>query len=217
MQFGLIRNHYVGRTFIEPEQRVRDFGVKLKLNPVRHVLEGKRVVLIDDSIVRGTTSRKIVRMVRDAGAKEVHMRISCPPTISPCYYGVDTPSKNQFIAANKSVDEIREYIGADSLAYLSLEGLRKAAGEGDEPSTAPPAIPASIQPTLSKSKTSPRPWLRATDYPSTVRETMRAPASFTFAESMSRAVTLLGAHIPRRRACVSGCGESELRWFLTAP
>ncbi len=89
-------------------------------------------MLIDDSIVRGTTSKKIVRMVRDAGAKEVHMRISCPPTISPCYYGVDTPSKNQLIAANKSVDEIREYIGADSLAYLSLEGLRKAAGEGDE-------------------------------------------------------------------------------------
>jgi amidophosphoribosyltransferase len=132
LQFGLIRNHYVGRTFIEPEQRVRDFGVKLKLNPVRHVLEGKRVVLIDDSIVRGTTSRKIVRMVRDAGAQEVHMRISCPPTISPCYYGVDTPSKNQLIAANKSVEEIREYIGADSLAYLSLEGLRTAAGEGEE-------------------------------------------------------------------------------------
>jgi amidophosphoribosyltransferase len=133
LQFGLIRNHYVGRTFIEPEQRVRDFGVKLKLNPVRHVLEGKSVVLIDDSIVRGTTSRKIVRMVRDAGAKEVHMRISCPPTISPCFYGVDTPSKNQLIAANKSVDEIREYIGADSLAYLSLEGLRQAAGEGETP------------------------------------------------------------------------------------
>ncbi len=132
IQFGLIRNHYVGRTFIEPEQRVRDFGVKLKLNPVRHVIEGKRVVLIDDSIVRGTTSRKIVRMVRDAGAKEVHMRISCPPTVSSCYYGVDTPSKNQLIAANKSVDEIREYIGADSLAYLSLEGLRKAAGESEE-------------------------------------------------------------------------------------
>jgi len=131
VQFGLIRNHYVGRTFIEPEQRVRDFGVRLKLNPVRHVIQGKRVVLIDDSIVRGTTSRKIVRMVRDAGAKEVHMRISCPPTISPCYYGVDTPSKNQLIAANKSVDEIREYIGADSLAYLSLEGLKKAAGESD--------------------------------------------------------------------------------------
>jgi len=132
IQFGLIRNHYVGRTFIEPEQRVRDFGVKLKLNPVRNVLEGKRVVLIDDSIVRGTTSRKIVRMVRESGAKQVHMRVSCPPTISPCYYGVDTPSKNQLIAANKSVDEIREYIGADSLAYLSLEGLRKAAGDGEE-------------------------------------------------------------------------------------
>ncbi len=131
IQFGLIRNHYVGRTFIEPEQRVRDFGVRLKLNPVRHVIQGKRVVLIDDSIVRGTTSRKIVRMVRDAGAKEVHMRISCPPTVSPCYYGVDTPSKSQLIAANKSVEEIREYIGADSLAYLSLEGLKTAAGESD--------------------------------------------------------------------------------------
>jgi len=99
-RFGLIRNHYVGRTFIEPSQSVRDFGVKLKLNPVQSLLEGKRVVLIDDSIVRGTTSRKIVRMIRSAGAKEVHMRISCPPTISPCYYGVDTPSKNQLIAAN---------------------------------------------------------------------------------------------------------------------
>lgn len=131
IQFGLIRNHYVGRTFIEPEQRVRDFGVRLKLNPVRHVIEGKRVILIDDSIVRGTTSRKIVRMIKDAGAKEVHMRISCPPTISSCYYGVDTPQKNQLIAANKSVDEIREYIGADSLAYLSLEGLKKAAGESE--------------------------------------------------------------------------------------
>jgi amidophosphoribosyltransferase len=111
---------------------VRDFGVKLKLNPVRNVLEGKRVVLIDDSIVRGTTSRKIVRMVRESGAKEVHMRISCPPTISPCYYGVDTPSKKQLIAANKSVEEIRDYIGADSLAYLSLDGLKKACGEGEK-------------------------------------------------------------------------------------
>ena len=129
---GLIRSHYVGRTFIEPEQRVRDFGVKLKLNPVRSVLEGKRVVLIDDSIVRGTTSRKIVRMIRNAGAKEVHMRISCPPTISPCYYGVDTPSKRQLIAANKSVEEIRQFIGADSLAYVSLEGLKKACGEGEQ-------------------------------------------------------------------------------------
>jgi len=131
-RFGLIRNHYVGRTFIEPRQSVRDFGVKLKLNTVRSLLEGKRIVLIDDSIVRGTTSRKIVRMIRNAGASEVHMRISCPPTISPCYYGVDTPSKNQLIAANKSVDEIRDYIGADSLAYLSLEGLKKACGDGEK-------------------------------------------------------------------------------------
>jgi len=129
--FGLIRNHYVGRTFIEPEQRVRDFGVRLKLNPVQHLLKGKRVILIDDSIVRGTTSRKIVRMVRDAGATEVHMRISCPPTISPCFYGVDTPSKKHLIAANKSTEEIRQYIGADSLAYLSLQGLRHACAEGE--------------------------------------------------------------------------------------
>ena len=133
-RFGLIRNHYVGRTFIEPEQRVRDFGVKLKLNPVRSLLAGKRVVLIDDSIVRGTTSRKIVRMVRDSGATEVHVRISCPPTISPCYYGVDTPEKSQLIAANKSVEEIRNYIGADSLAYLSLQGMRDACAEGEKTS-----------------------------------------------------------------------------------
>ena len=131
LRFGLIRSHYVGRTFIEPEQRVRDFGVKLKLNPVRQLLDGKRVILIDDSIVRGTTSRKIVRMVRDAGAREVHVRISCPPTISPCYYGVDTPTKSQLIAANKSVDEIRQFIGADSLAYLSLGGMKAACGDGE--------------------------------------------------------------------------------------
>jgi amidophosphoribosyltransferase len=129
-RFGLIRNHYIGRTFIEPRQTVRDFGVKLKLNPVRSLLEGKRVVLIDDSIVRGTTSRKIVRMIRNAGAKEVHMRISCPPTISPCFYGIDTPSKKELIAANKSVEEIRDFIGAESLAYLSLEGLKKACDDG---------------------------------------------------------------------------------------
>ena len=126
--FGLIRNHYVGRTFIEPEQRVRDFGVKLKLNPVRNLLEGKRIILIDDSIIRGTTSRKIVRMVRGAGAKEVHLRISGPPTISPCYYGVDTPHKRDLIAANNSVEEICRYIEADSLAYLSLDGLVEACG-----------------------------------------------------------------------------------------
>ena len=132
LRFGLIRNHYIGRTFIEPRQTVRDFGVKLKLNPVRSLLEGKRVVLIDDSIVRGTTSRKIVRMIRSAGAKEVHMRISCPPTVSPCFYGVDTPSKKELIAANKSVEEIRQFIGADSLSYLSLEGLKKACGDGEK-------------------------------------------------------------------------------------
>jgi amidophosphoribosyltransferase len=130
-RFGLIRNHYVGRTFIEPEQRVRDFGVRLKLNPVRNLLAGKRIILIDDSIIRGTTSRKIVRMVRAAGATEVHLRISCPPTISPCFYGVDTPSKKDLIAANNSVAEICRYIEADSLAYLSLDGLQRACDGGE--------------------------------------------------------------------------------------
>lgn len=123
---ALIRNHYVGRTFIEPSQAIRDFGVKLKLNPVRHLLEGKRVVLVDDSIVRGTTSRKIVRMVRSAGAREVHLRISCPPTISPCYYGVDTPSVDELIAANNNLEQIREFVEADSIAYLSLDNLRES-------------------------------------------------------------------------------------------
>jgi amidophosphoribosyltransferase len=126
---ALIRNHYVGRTFIEPSQAIRDFGVKLKLNPVRYLLEGKRVVLVDDSIVRGTTSRKIVRMVRAAGAREVHLRISCPPTVSPCFYGVDTPHKSELIAANSEVDEIRRFVEADSLGYLSLGSLRKAVGD----------------------------------------------------------------------------------------
>jgi amidophosphoribosyltransferase len=130
-RFGLIRNHYVGRTFIEPEQRVRDFGVKLKLNPVRNLLEGKRVILIDDSIIRGTTSRKIVRMVRGAGAREVHLRISCPPTISPCFYGVDTPTTRDLIAANNSIEEIRRFIEADSLAYLSMEGMLEACDGGE--------------------------------------------------------------------------------------
>jgi amidophosphoribosyltransferase len=124
--FGLIRNHYVGRTFIEPKTSIRNFGVKIKLNPVKHLLAGKRVVLIDDSIVRGTTSRKIVKMVRAAGAKEVHMRISCPPTISPCFYGVDTPTKKELIASSHTVHEICKYIEADSLAYLSYEGLLRA-------------------------------------------------------------------------------------------
>jgi len=120
---GLIRNHYIGRTFIEPEQAIRDFGVKLKLNPVRTILEGKRVILVDDSLVRGTTSRKIVRMVRDAGAREVHVRISSPPTAWPCYYGIDTPTRAELIAASHTVDEIKDFLGADSLGYLSLEGL----------------------------------------------------------------------------------------------
>jgi len=132
LQMGLIRNHYVGRTFIQPQQAIRHFSVKIKLNPVRSVLEGRRVVLIDDSIVRGTTSRKIVKMVRAAGAKEVHMRIACPPTISPCFYGVDTPNKSELIAATHSLEQIREFIEADSLAYLSLEGLLRAVGKGQD-------------------------------------------------------------------------------------
>ena len=124
---GLIRNHYVGRTFIEPEQSIRHFGVKVKLNAVSEVLEGKRVVVIDDSLVRGTTSRKIVKMIRQAGAKEVHMRISSPPIISPCFYGIDTPTKKELIASDHSIEEIRKYITADSLAYLSLDGMLKSA------------------------------------------------------------------------------------------
>jgi amidophosphoribosyltransferase len=126
---ALIRNHYVGRTFIEPSQAIRDFGVKLKLNPVRYLLQGKRVVLVDDSIVRGTTSRKIVRMVRQAGAREIHLRISCPPTKSPCFYGVDTPTSAELIASNHSVEEIRRFVEADSLGYLSATSLRKAVGD----------------------------------------------------------------------------------------
>jgi amidophosphoribosyltransferase len=128
LRMGLIRNHYVGRTFIQPQASIRHFGVKVKLNPVRSVLSGKRVILVDDSLVRGTTSQKIVRMVRAAGAKEVHVRISCPPTISPCFYGVDTPRKSDLIAATHSLDEIREFLEADSVAYLSLEGLLSAVG-----------------------------------------------------------------------------------------
>lgn len=125
-RFGLMRNHYVGRTFIEPKQSIRHFGVKIKLNPVRDLIEGQRVVLIDDSIVRGTTSKKIVQMVRQAGAREVHVRISCPPTIAPCFYGVDTPTRDELIAANLSVQGIADHIGADSLGYLSLEGMLRA-------------------------------------------------------------------------------------------
>ncbi|MFZ4794790.1 MAG: amidophosphoribosyltransferase [Blastocatellia bacterium] len=128
-RFGLMRNHYVGRTFIEPRSQIRHFGVKIKLNPVRDLIEGRRVVLIDDSIVRGTTSQKLVKMMRDAGAREIHMRISCPPTIAPCYYGVDTPNREELIAAHKSVEEIRQFLGADSLGYLSHKGLLDAVGD----------------------------------------------------------------------------------------
>ncbi len=128
-RFGLVRNHYVGRTFIEPQSQIRHFGVKIKLNPVRDLIEGRRVVLIDDSLVRGTTSKKIVKMVRDAGATQVHFRISCPPTISPCYYGVDTPTTEELIGANNTVQQICDFIGADSLGYLSMAGLLEAVGD----------------------------------------------------------------------------------------
>jgi amidophosphoribosyltransferase len=127
-ELGLIRNHYVGRTFIEPKQAIRDFGVKLKLNPSRELLSGKRVIVVDDSIVRGTTSKKLVQMIRRAGAREVHMRISAPPTVSPCFYGIDTPTKEELISASLSVEQVREFIGADSLAYLSVEGMYRAVG-----------------------------------------------------------------------------------------
>ena len=123
---GLIRSHYVGRTFIEPSQSIRHFGVKLKLNPVQHVVKGKRVVVVDDSIVRGTTSRKIVKMLRDAGAKEVHVRVSAPPTRWPCYYGIDTPVRKELIAATHTVEEIAKYVTADSLGYLSEQGMHEA-------------------------------------------------------------------------------------------
>ncbi|MGH7353807.1 MAG: amidophosphoribosyltransferase [Candidatus Rokuibacteriota bacterium] len=127
-EMGLIRNHYVGRTFIEPRQGIRHFGVKVKLNPMREMLEGRRVVVVDDSIVRGTTSRKIVKMIRQAGAREVHVRISSPPIQWPCYYGIDTPTRKELIGSSHHVDEIRQYLGADSLGYLSLEGMLKATG-----------------------------------------------------------------------------------------
>ncbi|MEE2638288.1 MAG: amidophosphoribosyltransferase [Acidobacteriota bacterium] len=129
MRMGLIRNHYVGRTFIAPQQEIRGFRVRVKLNPVRSLIEGRRVVLVDDSIVRGTTSRKIVGMIRAAGAREIHMRISCPPTVSPCYYGVDTPRRSELIGATHTVEEIRDFVKSDSLAYLSLAGLREAVGQ----------------------------------------------------------------------------------------
>jgi amidophosphoribosyltransferase len=122
-EMGLIRSHYVGRTFIEPQQSIRHFGVRLKLNPNRAAIEGKRVVVVDDSIVRGTTSRKIIKMVRDAGAREVHLRISSPPNQWPCFYGINTPTRGELIAASHSIEEIAKYVTADSLGYLSLDGL----------------------------------------------------------------------------------------------
>lgn len=124
---GIIRNHYVGRTFIEPTQSIRHFGVKIKLNPVREVMEGKRVILVDDSIVRGTTSRKLIKMARDAGAREVHMRISSPPTTHSCFYGIDTPARSELIASTYNVEEIRRYLKVDTLGYLSIEGMLTAA------------------------------------------------------------------------------------------
>jgi len=129
LEIGLIRNHYVGRSFIQPKQEIRDLSVKLKLNPVRQVVEGKKIVVIDDSLVRGTTSKKIVNMLRKAGAREIHFLLSSPPVISPCYYGIDTPTKEELIAANMSVEEIRDFIGADSLYYLSIEGMIAAANK----------------------------------------------------------------------------------------
>ncbi|MEA3466531.1 MAG: amidophosphoribosyltransferase [Thermodesulfobacteriota bacterium] len=130
-ELGLIRNHYVGRTFIEPQQSIRHFGVKIKLNPVRQVIEGKRVVVVDDSIVRGTTARKIIKMIRNAGAKEVHLRISCPPVCYPCYYGIDTPTRKELIASSHNVEEINRYVTSDSLGYLSVDGLHEATGGCD--------------------------------------------------------------------------------------
>ncbi len=130
-QVGLIRNHYVGRTFIEPGQGIRHFGVKVKLNPMRETLEGRRVV-VDDSIVRGTTSRKIVKMIRSAGAREVHVRVSSPPIHWPCYYGIDTPTRKELIASSHDVEEIRRYLSADSLGYLSLDGMLKSTGSSPD-------------------------------------------------------------------------------------
>ncbi len=127
-EMGLVRSHYVGRTFIEPSSQIRHFGVKLKLSPVASILKGKRVVVVDDSIVRGTTSRKIIKMIREAGAAEVHFRVASPPTVGPCFYGIDTPSRSELIAATHDLDEIRDYITADTLAYISVDGLREAVG-----------------------------------------------------------------------------------------
>ena len=132
LELGMIRNHYVGRTFIEPEQRIRHFGVKIKLNPVKELLKGKQIVTVDDSIVRGTTSRKINKMFRNAGAKEVHVRISSPPITHPCFFGIDTPKKSELIASSHKVKEIQRFINATSLNYLSFEGLKKCVKSDEE-------------------------------------------------------------------------------------
>lgn len=126
---GIIRSHYIGRTFIEPKQSIRDFGVKLKLNPVNRCVNGKKVVVLDDSLVRGTTSKKLIRHLREAGAKEVHMRISCPPTTHSCFYGIDTPTRAELLASSNSIEQIRDFVGADTLGYLSIDGLLKVASK----------------------------------------------------------------------------------------
>jgi amidophosphoribosyltransferase len=138
---GLIRSHYVGRTFIEPQQSIRHFGVKLKLNAVRDVVYGKRVVVVDDSLVRGTTSRKIVKMLRNAGAREVHLRISAPPTTHPCFYGIDTPTRSELIASSHTPDEIARYVTCDSIGYLSPEGLIGAVESVAPPRRSDPSRP----------------------------------------------------------------------------
>ncbi|EOQ96897.1 amidophosphoribosyltransferase [Leptospira wolbachii serovar Codice str. CDC] len=125
-QSGLVRSHYIGRTFIEPDQKIRDFGAKIKYNVVKEVVNGKRVVIIDDSVMRGTTSRKIIKMIRNAGAKEIHFRVSAPPTVSPCYYGIDIPTHKELIASTHSIDEIQKYLRVDTLAYLTLDTMHKA-------------------------------------------------------------------------------------------
>jgi amidophosphoribosyltransferase len=147
-ELGLVRSHYVGRTFLEPQQSIRHFGVRLKLNPISATLRGKRVVVVDDSIVRGTTSRKIVKMLRDAGAAEVHMRISSPPTMWPCYYGIDTPTRAELIASSHSVDEINQYITSDTLQYLSLDGMRHSVvkATSDSAGRNPKSLPVMNQP-----------------------------------------------------------------------
>jgi len=153
LEHALIRNHYIGRTFIHPAQQIRSSAVKIKFNPVREVLEGKKVVVVDDSLVRGTTSKELVQMIRQAGAREVHFRVASAPITGPCHYGIDTPTREELIAASHSVDEIRAHLGVESLGYLSLDGMLRAAGgdpgefchacfSGDYPTTIPEDLAA---------------------------------------------------------------------------